>query len=115
MFISRGLTPSAAAIAVIVAIALVAMLGAQSTSAARPDFSGVYRPINPFGNAAVGGGAPPAGAPAPAAPAPGQPLPPPTRTAPLSDGSRGRSADAHRRRCTRCSAPRRPAETAACR
>jgi hypothetical protein len=94
MCISRGLTASAAAVAVIVAIALVAMLSAQSTSSARPDFSGVYRPINPFGNAAVGGGAPPAGTPAPAAPAPGQPLPPPTRTAPLSDGSRGRSADA---------------------
>lgn len=54
-----------------------------------PDFSGVYRPINAFGPP---GGRP--GAPPPPRPAPGQPLPPPTRTAPLSDGSRGRAPDA---------------------
>jgi hypothetical protein len=56
-----------------------------------PDFSGVYRPINAFGPAPAGGRA---AAPAAPRPAPGQPLPPPTRTAPLSDGSRGRAADA---------------------
>ena len=55
---------------------------AQST----PDFSGVYRPVNAFG--------PPPGPRAGGAGAPGQPLPPPTRTAPLSDGSRGRAATA---------------------
>jgi len=94
MLIFTGLARRTAAIAVVVAVALVAMLGAQSTPPARPDFSGVYRPINPFGNAAAGRGAPPAGTAAPTTPAPGQPLPPPTRTAPLSDGSRGRSPDA---------------------
>jgi hypothetical protein len=53
-----------------------------------PDFSGVYRPVNAFGAVPGprGGGPPP--------PAQGQPLPPPTRTAPLSDGSRGRAATA---------------------
>ena len=51
-----------------------------------PDFSGVYRAVNPFGNAA---------------PAPNQakgkekgPPPKPTRSAPLADGSQGRSPDA---------------------
>jgi hypothetical protein len=63
-------------------------LGAQ-TAHTPPDFSGVYRPINAFGGAGGGGraGAAPR-------PAPGQPLPPPTRTAPLSDGSQGRSPNA---------------------
>jgi len=69
--------------------ALVIVLAAQAAKAP-PDFSGVYRPINAFGGA--GGGRP--GGPPPPRPATGQPLPPPTRTAPLSDGSRGRSADA---------------------
>ena len=70
-----------------VAIVLAqAVTGAQSL----PDFSGVYRPINAFGAPPAGG--PRAGGPPP--PAPGQPLPPPTRTAPLSDGSRGRAATA---------------------
>jgi hypothetical protein len=62
----------------------------QSSSgvATPPDFSGVYYPVN-----AQGGGGARAGAPrAPQVPA--KPLPPPTRTAPLSDGSRGRGPDA---------------------
>jgi hypothetical protein len=76
----------AAVVACTVSLASVA-LPAQ----APPDFSGVYRPVNPFGAPAPGR----AGAPAPAAAAaPGQPLPAPTRTAPLSDGSRGRAANA---------------------
>ena len=54
-----------------------------------PDFSGVYRPINAFGGPPGRGGR--AAAPRPA---PGQPLPPPTRTAPLSDGSQGRAPNA---------------------
>jgi hypothetical protein len=72
--------------------ALPMTLGAQAASGnqAPPDFSGVYRPVNPFGPPAGRGGAPAGGPP----PQPGQPLPPPTRTAPLSDGSRGRSPDA---------------------
>jgi hypothetical protein len=57
-----------------------------------PDFSGVYRPINALPGAGGGGRA--GGQAGPARPAPGQPLPPPTRTAPLSDGSRGRAPDA---------------------
>jgi hypothetical protein len=62
----------------------VAGLHAQTTPA---DFSGVYYPINPFG--AFRGG-PRSGAP----PAPSQGPPPrPTASAPLSDGSRGRTAD----------------------
>jgi hypothetical protein len=51
-----------------------------------PDFSGVYYPVNPFG--AAGGGA---------QAAKGKqkgPPPRPTRSAPLSDGSQGRSPDA---------------------
>ena len=59
-----------------------------------PDLSGVYRPVNAFGPPPGGReGAPPPG-PRAGGPAPGQPLPPPTRTAPLSDGSRGRAATA---------------------
>jgi hypothetical protein len=64
-----------------------AALHAQSTP---PDFSGVYYPINPFGAAALGRGAPPADA-------KGKqkgPPPRPTQSAPLSDGSQGRSPDA---------------------
>ena len=58
-----------------------------------PDFSGVYYPINPFGAAALGRG--PAAGKAP--PADGKqkgPPPRPTQSAPLSDGSQGRSPDA---------------------
>ena len=65
---------------VVVALVLASPAAAQSV----PDFSGVYRPVNAN---------PPPG-PRAGGPAPGQPLPPPTRTAPLSDGSRGRAATA---------------------
>jgi hypothetical protein len=56
---------------------------AATPAGARPDFSGVYYP------AQAGGGGPP-----PAARAPNTPLPPPTRSAPTSDGSQGRSPEA---------------------
>ena len=59
-----------------------------------PDFSGVYRPINAAGAAGGGRGARAGGGARGRLPAPGQPLPPPTRTAPLSDGSQGRSPTA---------------------
>jgi hypothetical protein len=49
-------------------------------AAARPDFSGVYYPFQP------GAAAPP--------PRPAGPPPPPTRSAPTSDGSQGRGANA---------------------
>src|SRR5271157_3819731 len=58
-------------------------LQAQSTT---PDFSGVYYPLNPFGRFS---GGPAAGA----ASAPKGPPPRPTASAPLSDGSRGRTPD----------------------
>jgi len=74
-------------VSVVTVLALAVAAYAQST----PDFSGVYRPINAFG---PGGGGRGARAGGPAAPAPGQPLPPPTRTAPLSDGSQGRAPTA---------------------
>ena len=84
------LTTARAATAGLVAAAvlggLVSVLVAQAPTSP-PDFSGVYRPVAAFG------GAPP-GPRAGGAPAPGQPLPPPARTAPLSDGSRGRAANA---------------------
>ena len=65
-------------------------LSAQSTAAAPPDFSGVYYPYNPGrGGGGRPGGAPPAaGAQRGAAPAR------PTQSAPLSDGSQGRSPEA---------------------
>jgi hypothetical protein len=67
-----------------------AALAAQTStpSGAAPDFSGVYYPLSPFGRAGNGR----AGAP-PAAPRQGPP-PRPTSSAPLSDGSQGRSPDA---------------------
>jgi hypothetical protein len=52
-----------------------------------PDFSGVYYPLNPFGGGK--GGAPKAAPPKPKGP-PARP----TQSAPLSDGSQGRSPDA---------------------
>ena len=55
-----------------------------------PDFSGVYRPINAVPARPAGARCPRRGA-RRRPPAPGQPLPPPARTAPLSDGSRGRA------------------------
>ena len=61
----------------------VAGLCAQTTP---PDFSGVYYPLNPFGRFS--------GGPAAGATAPRQGPPPrPTASAPLSDGSRGRTPD----------------------
>ena len=90
--------------AVLIVASLVAtdwapLAGAQS--AAAPDFSGVYYPVNPFGppaGAAPAGGARPGGAGAPpaggAAPRARGPLPPPTRSAPVSDGRYGRPDDA---------------------
>jgi hypothetical protein len=64
-------------------LALPAVLVAQTI----PDFSGVYYPLAPFGR----GGAGRAGGPPPAA---RQGAPPrPTQSAPLSDGSQGRSPD----------------------
>src|ERR1043165_9001603 len=72
----------------IIPIALIAWipaaLFAQSTAATPPDFSGVYYPTM----------RPPGGGPSPnAAPRQGPP-PKPTQSAPLSDGSQGRSPNA---------------------
>src|SRR3984957_19200085 len=65
------------------ALAGVAALYGQATP---PDFSGVYYPISPFGRFS---GGPSAGA----ASRPAGPPPRPTASAPLSDGSRGRTPD----------------------
>src|ERR1700735_4958128 len=59
---------------------MVGVMGLHAQSAA-PDFSGVYYPLNPFGRFA----APPN--------APKGPPVRPTASAPLSDGSRGRTPD----------------------
>jgi len=69
-------------------LSLAAASAWAQTSAAHPDFSGVYYPLNPFGRAGNGraGGSPPA-------PRSGPP-PRPTQSAPLSDGSQGRSPNA---------------------
>jgi hypothetical protein len=67
--------------------AAAAAPGSTAPAGARPNFAGVYYPA-PAG-APAGGAAPP-----PAARRPGEPLPPPTRSAPTSDGSQGRSAEA---------------------
>ena len=69
---------------------------AQDKAAAPPDFSGVYYPINPFGANALGRGA--SGdakgkQPTAAGKQKGPPLRP-TQSAPLADGSQGRSPDA---------------------
>ena len=80
----------------LLSILAAAMVISVASAQSPPDFSGVYRPTNAAG-AAGGRGARAGGAAAPAGPpaaAPGQPLPPPTRTAPLSDGSQGRSPTA---------------------
>src|SRR6476660_5880973 len=76
-----------------VALSLTNGLGAQAAqpaaSATPPDFSGVYYPANEGrGGAGRRGGPPPAGAQR------GAPPPRPTQSAPLSDGSQGRSPDA---------------------
>lgn len=70
-------------------LGLATASAAQAQNAAPPDFSGVYYPVSPFGRAGGGRG--------PAPPATGQrqgPPPRPTVSAPLSDGSQGRSPDA---------------------
>jgi hypothetical protein len=74
----------------LVAALSIGPVSAQNPSATPPDFSGVYYPYNPgrAGGAGRQAGAPPAGAPR------GNPPPRPTQSAPLSDGSQGRSADA---------------------
>ena len=79
--------PVAMMASVALACAVAAPLTRAQTSQGSqppPDFSGVYYPVN-----AQGGGGGRAGAP-PAPQVPAKPLPPPTRTGPLSDGSRGR-------------------------
>ncbi|HEX5228099.1 MAG TPA: hypothetical protein VFW44_10330 [Bryobacteraceae bacterium] len=70
---------------------IVALLAAPLLAQQAPDFSGVYYPINPFGNFRGGpaGGGPGGGPP----PARTGPPPKPTASAPLSDGSRGRTPD----------------------
>jgi hypothetical protein len=74
------------AFAVFCAVPLLA-LGAFAQNP--PDFSGVYYPLNPFGAPPGGGQAKGKGAPKQAGPPPR-----PTRSAPLADGSQGRSPDA---------------------
>jgi Family of unknown function (DUF6152) len=59
----------------------------------RPDFTGVYYPVQQ-GGAQQGGGQQRAAAAQAPARQPGEPLPPPTRSSPTSDGSQGRSPDA---------------------
>src|SRR5271165_4792043 len=70
------------------AILILCTAGALRAQSAPPDFSGVYYPINPFGNFR---GGPQAGAAQTGAQK--GPPPKPTASAPLSDGSRGRSPD----------------------
>jgi hypothetical protein len=74
-----------AGVGVLMQPSFAAQLSATPGERARPDFSGVYYPISPFGNAA------PANPGAPAT-APAGPPPPPRASAPLQDGSRGRPA-----------------------
>ena len=68
----------------------VSLRPAAAQSVAPPDFSGVYYPYNP---GRAGGAGRQAGAPAAGAQR-GAPPPRPTQSAPLSDGSQGRSAEA---------------------
>ena len=68
------------------------LLSATALIAQTPDFSGVYYPLNPFGRGGAGAGAGRAGGPPP--PPRQGPPPRPTVSAPLSDGSQGRSPDA---------------------
>lgn len=70
---------------IIIWTAVVLLTGpvAAMAGSAPPNFSGVYYPLSE---------GPPPGGPQPAR-ARGEPLPPPTQTAPLSDGSRGRPAN----------------------
>jgi hypothetical protein len=62
--------------------------GPGATGTAPPDFSGVYYPVQQGRGGGPRAGAPPAGAQR------GGPPPRPTTSAPLSDGSQGRSPDA---------------------
>jgi hypothetical protein len=71
------------------AVATLHVQNSSSAAASVPDFSGVYYPVQAGrGGRAQGPGAPPAGAPR------GGPSPRPTTSAPLADGSQGRSPDA---------------------
>ena len=87
------------AIGVVVAAWVVPAPAQSAAGAAPPDFAGVYYPYNP-GRGGGGGrpGGPPPGAQQGAPPPPGAqrggPAPRPTQSAPLSDGSQGRSPDA---------------------
>src|SRR5688500_20239823 len=96
---TRSIAPSLAALGIVAAVLSIDDAAAQSSaSATPPDFSGVYYPYNPGrgGGGRPGGaapaagqrGAPPAGGERGAAP------PRPTQSAPLSDGTQGRSPDA---------------------
>jgi hypothetical protein len=80
---------SLAARAAIGNVAATAQDNQAATTAAPPDFSGVYYPVQQGrGGPGRGAAVPPAGA------ARGGPPPRPTQSAPLSDGSRGRAPDA---------------------
>jgi hypothetical protein len=70
--------------------AFAAALDAQNAAptAAPPDFSGVYYPVQAGRGGGRGPGGPPAGAQR------GGPPPRPTQSSPISDGSRGRAPDA---------------------
>ena len=74
-----------------ITLSLLGILGLSAglcaQSAAAPDFSGVYQPINPFGRAFGNRG------PAPAAGPRNGPPPRPTISAPISDGRDGRRPD----------------------
>ena len=86
-----GVSCAAGCCAMLAASLSINPASAQSNAAAPPDFSGVYYPYNPGRG---GGGGRPGGA-APAAGAQRGATPPrPAQSAPLSDGSQGRSADA---------------------
>ena len=86
------------ALAGLLLVAAVVSMPAQAPTAP-PDFAGVYYPYNPGRGGGGGrpGGPPPGaqrGAPPPAGAQRGAPPPRPTQSAPLSDGSQGRSPDA---------------------
>jgi hypothetical protein len=66
------------------------LVGPVTKAQSPPDFSGVYYPFNP----GRGGQAAPQRGAAPPAAQRGTPPPRPTQSAPVSDGSQGRSADA---------------------
>jgi hypothetical protein len=83
----------------IATLGAVAIVGTVIHAQGTPDFSGVYYPFNPGrgGQAGPQRGAPPGGqrgTPTPPAAQRGGVPPRPTQSAPLSDGSQGRSPDA---------------------